>query len=130
MSTRALPLDPNLPSTLEPVLKRRLHEILQAYAKRINLTTSLDVTNVASTVTLAHGLALCSTGASTLTVRLVPASKFEDRTIRIKKVDSGAGKVFIVPNGSETLDGATTTTIASQWICLQIVSNGANWFIV
>ena len=130
MSTRALPLDPNLPSTLEPVLKRRLDEILKAYAKRINYATSLEVTNVVSTVTLAHGLALCSTGASTLVVRLASAVRLEDRTMRIKKVDSGAGKVFIVPFGSETVDGATTTTIASQWICLQIVSNGANWFIV
>jgi hypothetical protein len=130
MSTRRLPLDPRLPSEIEPKLRQSLTELFQSVSKRVNYATSMEVTNVTSNVTIAHEIVLCSAGTDTMAVTLLPASKFEDRTMRIKKIDSGAGPVLIVPQAGELIDGASTYTIASQYICLQVVSDGARWWIV
>jgi hypothetical protein len=48
----------------------------------------------------------------------------------IKKIDSGAGNVIIDGNASETIDGATTYTLTTQYESVTIVSDGATWWIV
>ena len=53
----------------------------------------------------------------------------------IKKVDSGAGTVSVVPNvtNSDTVDGAVTYTLTGQYSFIVIQSNGANpgnWTVI
>lgn len=49
----------------------------------------------------------------------------------IKKVDSTGNAVSIDPNGTELIDGSSTSvTISTQWASKVIQSNGTSWFII
>jgi hypothetical protein len=72
---------------------------------------------------------LMTTGASDRTVTLPTAADNPGRVLVCKKVDSGAGKLIIDGEGSETIDGALTNTIASQYGYIKIVCDGTNWHI-
>jgi len=48
----------------------------------------------------------------------------------IKKIDSTANLLTIDGNGSETIDGATTATLSSQYDSVTVASDGTAWHIV
>lgn len=70
---------------------------------------------------------LVTTGASTIT-RTLPAP-VANMVLAFKKVDSGAGTVVITHHAAETIDGANTFTLASQWQAINLISDGTNWFL-
>jgi hypothetical protein len=51
----------------------------------------------------------------------IPGQQFEVK-------NSGAGTITVDPSGAETIDGASTKTLA-QYDALRIMSNGTNWII-
>lgn len=84
---------------------------------------------ITATATLDDGdyiVAADSTGGA-ITVNLPTAVGLTGKEYRIKRTSSGANDVTIDPNASETVDGATTLTLSSQWDVARIVSDGANW---
>lgn len=76
---------------------------------------------------------LVTTASSTI-VATLPAAASTDaaggRVVTIMKADSGAGSVTIDGDGSETINGATTVSLASQYNYRTIVSNGTTWFVI
>ena len=50
--------------------------------------------------------------------------------MRVKKTDSSANVVNLVPSGGATLDGTATVAISVQYTALQLISDGSNWYIV
>jgi hypothetical protein len=70
-----------------------------------------------------------SAGASDKTVNLPAASTCKGRGYTIKKIDSGVGKVIIDPDAGETVDGAATKDISSQYVSFSIISTGTQWFV-
>jgi hypothetical protein len=68
----------------------------------------------------------CTTG--TFTVNLFTAVGNTGRILIIK--NSGTGTITVDPNGSQTIDGATTQSLATQWSRVHIISDGANWKII
>lgn len=68
-----------------------------------------------------------SGGAVVLT--LPPVSKAPDAAFLIKKTDATANTVTVDGNGAETIDGAATKVISSQWEAYQFYSNGSAWFV-
>lgn len=86
-----------------------------------------DVDTPGDGATITDGINLITTGASDVTVTLpTPAA---GKVIRVKKIDSGAGKVNI-SGGSATIDGASSKTLYYQYESMTFVSDGSNWFIV
>jgi hypothetical protein len=88
-------------------------------------------------VSAAHTLApeeervlLVTTGASNLTVTLCPASSADAVEYVIKKVDSGAGFVVVARAGSDTIDGATSVTLTTQYEVLRLCSDGSAWHVL
>jgi hypothetical protein len=76
------------------------------------------------------GTILVTTGASNRTITLPTASDNAGRMITVKKVDSGAGRITIAPEGSETVDGRTTGVLLFlQYESAQVVSDGSNWHV-
>jgi hypothetical protein len=69
------------------------------------------------------------TAAGAVTITLPPAIDSTDRIIVVKKIGS-TGAVTVDGNASETIDGATTQVISAQYDAMQVVSDGANWFII
>ena len=44
--------------------------------------------------------------------------------------DSGSGTASILPNASETIDGASSISLGTAYKAATVVSNGTNWFVV
>lgn len=49
---------------------------------------------------------------------------------RFKRVTAGANALTITPNGSDTIDGAATFSLPTQWQCLTIFSTGVTWYVI
>jgi hypothetical protein len=49
------------------------------------------------------------------------------RVYNVKKVDASANTVTVDGNGSETIDGAATQVLTTQWQCMTVQSNGTTW---
>ena len=78
-----------------------------------------------------------TTGASNFIVNLAAGNgtNMTSKVFTIKKMDSGAGKVIITPNAtnSDKVDGATTFTLYSQYDYVVIQCTGgnpANWMVI
>jgi len=68
-----------------------------------------------------------SGGAFTLTLPL--ASAASGREYRVKKTDSSSNDVTIARSGADTIDGATSQVLGSQYEAISFVSDGTNWFM-
>lgn len=74
-------------------------------------------------------LVLVTTSTSTITLTLPLASSADAVEYIIKKVDSGTGQVDVTRAGSDTIDGATSVTLLSQYQVLRIASDGTSWHV-
>lgn len=48
----------------------------------------------------------------------------------VKKVDSSANAVTVATTSSQTIDGATTKALSTQYDAITVQSDGANWIII
>ncbi|KKM94588.1 hypothetical protein LCGC14_1196870, partial [marine sediment metagenome] len=77
-----------------------------------------------------YKVVLVTTGASDRTITLPTASANKRRQLTVIKADSGAGKVIIDGEGAETINGATTENLVSQYDYLKVVCDGSNWLVL
>ncbi len=73
---------------------------------------------------------LCDCTAGAITINLPVATNSTDRIYFIKKIDATANAITIDGNASETIDGALTQIISNQYVSIQIVCDGSNWYII
>lgn len=96
-------------------------------------TRSVNATAKTSAYTLTATdyviLADASGGAFTLTLPSAVTVGNGKRFI-LKKVDSSFTQVTVDTTSSQTIDGATSTTLATQYETLTLVSDGANWHVL
>lgn len=50
--------------------------------------------------------------------------------VAFKKTDSSANAVTLTPNGSDTIDGAATYALTTQYSSVVVVSNGSVWSVI
>jgi hypothetical protein len=82
------------------------------------------------TATAADCTILCDATSAAFTVTLPPANTVSGRIYHVLKIDSSANAVTVDGDGSETINGATTKALASQWDKTVIQSNGTAWYII
>ena len=82
------------------------------------------------TAATSEKILLCDATSGAITVDLPTASGNDGQVYRIKKIDSSTNAVTIDPNGSETIEGASTKVIYIQYESVDIVSDGTNWSIL
>lgn len=70
-----------------------------------------------------------SSGAVTITL-LAAATAGDGFEITVKKTDSSSNAVTIDGDGSETIDGATTLVLDSQYASASLRSDASNWHIL
>ncbi len=87
----------------------------------LSTDTTLDAT---------HYTVLVDATAGNVTITLPAAASSTRRIYNIKKIDATVNTVIIDGNASETIDGALTQVISTQWSNLQIHCNGTSWFIL
>ena len=74
---------------------------------------------------------LGNTSGGAFSITLPAAAAVKGKVMTFKYIDSGyANALTIDGNGSETIDGSTTTTLNTQDEVLTIVSDGSNWEIL
>jgi hypothetical protein len=73
---------------------------------------------------------LFSAGSSTRTATLPTLADNQGRFITIFKIDSGSGVVTIDGEGAETINGATTATLTSQYDGMTLFAGVTEWSIV
>jgi len=69
-----------------------------------------------------------ATAGSAVTITLPPVIENTDRWVYVKKLGNTAN-VIVDGNSSETIDGATTKTITSQYGTLNLLSDGKEWHL-
>lgn len=75
-------------------------------------------------------LILANATSASITVTLPVAADSDGTVIVVKKTDSSSNTVVVDGNGSETIDGATTQTLTSQYDSISVACDGAVWWIV
>ncbi len=94
-----------------------------AFSRKI--TTAKTITAAYTVETEVYWIRVdCTSGA--ITVTLPPVGDV-GRPIGVIKVDSSGNAVTVDGNGSETINGATTKSLASQYDCIVIRDNGTSW---
>lgn len=91
------------------------------------LATS-TITGTATISTVTYNRCNSTTGAFTIT--LPTAVGITGRVYTVKKIDASANAVTVDGDGSETIDGAATYALATQWKSVTVISNGTNWEII
>jgi hypothetical protein len=88
----------------------------------VSKTTTFTATEFEHTI-------LCDATAGAFDIDLPAAASHTGRVYTIKKTDASANAVSIDPNGSELIDGSSTSlALPTQWSKAMIQSNGTAWF--
>lgn len=69
-------------------------------------------------------------GAFTVSLPGAGAANLTGHIYIIKRMNAGGNNVTIDPNGAETIDGAATFDLATQYASIMIISDGSNWLII
>jgi hypothetical protein len=75
-------------------------------------------------------LLLVDATSAAVTVNLPAVADANGSLIVVKKVDASVNAVTIDADGTETIDGATTQSLTSQWDALTLACDGSDWYIV
>jgi hypothetical protein len=89
--------------------------------------TAQAVTGGPVTVETTDRVVAVDANAGAVTVNLPPAAS-ATRIVTVVKVDASVNLVTIDADGAETIDGATTRTLSSQWASVNLISDGTEWF--
>lgn len=71
-----------------------------------------------------------ASATATVQVTLISAATYPWRVLNVKKIDSSANTVKVLPDGSETIDGAANKTTTTQYAVFRMQSDGANWHLL
>jgi hypothetical protein len=88
--------------------------------RNVTTTTTLTTAEVADIITVS--------GTLPYTINLPTATSMHGRTMVFKTLV--AGTVTLDGSGAETIDGAATATITSQYGVLRLFCNGTTWYAV
>jgi hypothetical protein len=73
---------------------------------------------------------LVNATAGAVTYTLPAASSSANRILIVQKIDASTNAITIVRAGSDTINGATSQTISSQYGALMLQSNGTSWTVL
>lgn len=82
------------------------------------------------TATTSDDAILADTSGGGWTLTLYAASGNAGKTLTVKKTTSDTNELVIDANASETIDGATTRTLVTQYESVTLECDGSNWHII
>jgi lysophospholipase L1-like esterase len=80
--------------------------------------------------TLGDSVILCNASSGPVTVTLPTAAGIPGRSFQVKKTDSSANVCTVVTSSGQTIDGATTVSLTSQYSSMKMASDNANWQVI
>lgn len=103
---------------------RAVAHVHGSFAHKVVTKSSNYTLNVTETVCLAD------TGSGSITITLPDANLTGDRLYRIKKKSTDINTLTIATTGADTIDGNSTVSLVTPYASVDVVSDGANWFIL
>ncbi len=94
-------------------------------------TVQLTLNNITTdtTAVLTDQVVTVDDTAGDVTYTLLPAATAHERQITVKKI-AGPNLTIIQADGSETIDGANTVTLTTQYESVTIYSTSTEWIIL
>lgn len=102
------------------VFKRWLNSIVDWIKTHTTIVTVTTAYTIISNVFYVRADAT----AGAFAVTLPAALNLQGRQILIKKIDSSANAITVTAAGSDTIEGAATSSLAAQWNKTLLISNG------
>jgi len=84
------------------------------------------ITGATYTLTQDDGFILADATAAAITITL--PKTVNEKTVAVKKIDN-VNNVTIQTGGSETIDGAATKVLSTQYDSVTLSCDGSNWWI-
>ncbi len=112
----------------------KISHVIDQFAQEFYPAKNVVAKTVNYTATILDDVLLCS---GSITITLFDAGGKTDanglqqnagRRITVK--NTGVGTITIDPAGSQTIDGASTKTLPTQYDVVELVSDGSNWFVI
>jgi hypothetical protein len=112
-------------------LTNALRTFMLSTTDALKYLIQLPTTSVTSAYTATSGdyTILCNATSGAFTVTLPLAKPNTYKVYIIKKTDVSANAVTIDGNGAETIDGATTQSLSSQYATKTLHCDGTEWHI-
>jgi hypothetical protein len=91
---------------------------------------SITITNGDSPYTLTNATRtlFCDTTEGSISVNLPTAANNNGKIFEVIKTDATVNGITVNADGSETINGAASAGLTTQYEVLKIVSNGSNWY--
>lgn len=91
------------------------------YLNRSSVSTNTTLTNLNDVVLV---------NATSAAIDITLPTPSDGKLFYIKKTDGSANLVNILPSSSETIDGESRNVLLSQYDCIELVSDGTNWWVL
>lgn len=95
-----------------------------------SFATAIVAKTAAYTATISDGTITGDGTGGAFNITLPSAIGISGRIYRVKKIDASANAVTVATTSSQTIDGATTYGLGTQWKYVTVQSDNANWIII
>lgn len=111
-------------------LPRISHPVeLLAWADLLESDGAVKTVTTTYTASALDELVLADASGGAFTVTL-PRAEDGTKRLTIKRISSGVNAVTIEPQGSDTIEGAASVTLATQWGSRTLQSNGSDAWVI
>ena len=113
---------------VSPATAFNTEEIGNSWNAKPSSITTLTSKTANYTATIFDEVVLADATSGNVTISLPTSVGNGGKNFKVKKVDASANTVTVDPNSSQTIDGAATKVLSSQYAFINIVSDSNNWF--
>ncbi len=120
---KSLASDPNNKQNWNRALSRTQDQINRGADGFLFSVKRLTSADSPYSMNVNDAILICDTTGGNIVINLLPAQEWEEKRITVKKIIA-ANTVTVTPDGSETIDGAATSPITTQYDAFEYVSQG------
>jgi lysophospholipase L1-like esterase len=82
------------------------------------------------TAAMGDSVILCNATSGAVTITLPTAAGIQGRAFQVKKTDSSSNSCSLATTGGQSIDGATSVALSTQYSLKKVESDGSNWQVV
>lgn len=115
--------------------RQSYNNVLQAVEQQINRAADgylFPVMAITASYTINYndGVILADATSGNITITLLPALEMTQKRILIMKTDASANTVTVDGNASETINGALTNVLSTQYAKVEITAYNGAWYVI
>ena len=115
--------------------RQSYNNVLQAVEQQINRAADgylFPVMAITASYTINYndGVILADATSGNITITLLPALEMTQKRIVIMKTDASANTVTVDANASETINGALTNVLSTQYAKVELTAYNGAWYVI